>query len=97
MRYIAYAVATVACLAVGGIATAQELNIGVGVNNDHARSGIVVRDRDHDRSNIVVRGGERAYGRERIIVRRSAPCRTTVVRSRRPNGTVVIRRIQSCR
>jgi hypothetical protein len=112
MRTIAYAFAAAACLTVGPVVASSadttapvtlaqvDLNVGVGAGDHRAREGVEIRgdrDRDHVRGNIEIRGGERAYNRERIIVRHRAPCRATVVRTHRPNGTVVIRRIQTCR
>jgi hypothetical protein len=75
---------------------AQELNIGVGVGDNHTRGGVVVRERE-DRRDVVVRPGYRDYNRSRVVVRRAPACRMVVVRNQRPNGTVVIRRIRECR
>jgi hypothetical protein len=98
MRYIAFALATAACLTVGQMATAQELNIGIGSGDHRERSGVEIRgDRDRDvRGNVEIRGGERSFNRERIVVRRAHDCRMTTVRTRRPNGNIVIRQIRRC-
>jgi hypothetical protein len=40
--------------------------------------------------------GYRAYGQERVIVRAGSDCRTTTVRTKRANGTVVIKKIRKC-
>jgi hypothetical protein len=108
MRTIAYALATAACLTVGPVVAGSadttapvtlaqvELNVGVGAGENRAREGVEIRDRDQGRSNVEIRGGERSFNRERIIVRRNVGCHMVTMRTRRPNGTLIIRQIRRC-
>lgn len=89
---LALAAAGVLCAAP---AFAQDVRIRAG------DSGVTIRTDDHSR---MERRHERRFGEERrwrhrdrdVYVTGSTGCRVTTVRSERPNGTVVVRKIRRC-
>jgi hypothetical protein len=93
MKTFAFA-ALAAGLLCAAPAVAQDVRIRAG------EGGVTVRtdsDRDHWRGRRY--GDERRWRRHRdrdVYVTGSTGCSTKVIRSERPNGTVVVRRIKRC-
>jgi hypothetical protein len=63
-------------------ASAETLNVRVGIGNSGYNSGY--------------NNGYRSYGQERVYVDHRRHCRMVVTRHHRANGTVVIRKIRKC-
>jgi hypothetical protein len=84
MKKIVLALAALGTLAATPV-FAQGLDIRVGGDRDRA----VVREHDGDRD----RGREEGFRHREW---RGSDCRMTVIRDRRPDGSVVVRKIRRC-
>ncbi|WP_342362244.1 hypothetical protein [Terrarubrum flagellatum] len=94
MRHLILAAAAVGLFAAAP-AVAQGVSVGVG------ERGVTVRSDDHDgwreRRDWRERRADRWRHRDRdVYVTGSTGCRVVTVRSERPNGDVVVRKMRRC-
>jgi hypothetical protein len=90
MKKIVLALAALGTLAASTPVFAQGIDVRIGGDRDRA----VIRDGDRDRGFRE----ERRFHEEGFRHRewRGSDCRMTVIRDRRPDGSVVVRKIRRC-